>query len=125
VEPPAEGSTPAEEGSLDDLFGPTGDVTPLDNGLADSNAILGEPGGLASNEMREWVDNTGRFSCRGRLISLLDGHARLMKDNGRTTTVPMYRLSADDLAFLHRQASAQPQETFAQASPVGESRSAD
>jgi SLA1 homology domain 1, SHD1 len=65
--------------------------------------------------MRTWVDNTGRFSCEGRLVRFMDGYVRLMKDNGHTTTVPVYRLSANDLSFVNRQASAQPQATFAQA----------
>jgi hypothetical protein len=57
--------------------------------------------------MRQWVDNTGNFSCQGRLISLTDGQVRLMKDNGRTTTVSLTRLSASDLEFVHRQAKAE------------------
>lgn len=97
---PAEGAAPAEESS-DDIFGP-------------SSAVLREPGGLASEETRLWVDNTGRFSCRGRLVRFLDGQVRLLKDNGRTTTVPLYRLSTNDLAFVHRQASAQQAEVFGQ-----------
>jgi hypothetical protein len=95
-EQPAE-ETPAEEPAEDtddDIFGAT-------------RGALGEPGGLASTDMRTWVDNTGNYSCRGRLISLLDSHVRLLKDNGRTTTVPLSRLSTIDLKFVHRQANAQ------------------
>jgi hypothetical protein len=62
---------------------------------------------LASENFREWVDNTGRYKTRGRLVTFLDGHVRLVKDNGRTTTVPLYRLSQIDLEFVNRQASAQ------------------
>ena len=69
--------------------------------------MLREAGGLASNEMRLWTDNTGNFSCRGRLVRFLDGQVRLLKDNGRTTTVPLARLSTGDLEFVQRQASAQ------------------
>ena len=36
-----------------------------------------------------WVDNTGSFSCRARLVRFLDGQVRLLKDNGRTTTVSL------------------------------------
>ena len=70
-------------------------------------SILRETGGLASNEMRLWTDNTGNFSCRGRLVQVLNGHARLLKANGHTTTVVLGRLSARDLEFVNRQASAQ------------------
>jgi hypothetical protein len=149
--PAEESSTPAEDGA--DLFGPSTDAAPAEDVTPASNeeaaeeepateepateeaapfgatdSILREPGGLASMELREWVDNTGRFSCTGRLVNILDGQARLMKDNGRTTTVPLYRLSVSDLAFLHRQASAaQPRETFAHAAngEVTESLSAN
>jgi hypothetical protein len=56
--------------------------------------------------MRTWTDNTGSFSCEARLIRFLDGKVRLAKDNGRTTTVSMARLSASDVEFVQRQASA-------------------
>jgi hypothetical protein len=93
AEKPAE--TPEEKDSkADDIFG-------------SSPSVLREAGGLASDEMRRWVDNTGNFSCHGRLVSFLDGQVRLMKDNGHTTTVPLARLSANDLRFVERQASAQ------------------
>jgi hypothetical protein len=104
-EAPAEGETPkAEE---DDIFGASG-------------RVLREKGGLASAEMRLWVDNTGTYSCYGRLVKLMDGNVRILKDNGRTTTVPLYRLSPSDLSFVNRQARAQMAERLqtAQASNV-------
>lgn len=96
---PAEEPAPAEEekkedSSFEDLFGQT-------------DEILQEAGGLASTGLRRWVDNTGEYSCRGRLIDVADGHVKLLKDNGRTTTVALVRLSSADLNFVHRQASAQ------------------
>jgi hypothetical protein len=98
AEPPTEEPpTPADE---DDIFG-TG-----------TSSVLRVPGGLASMEMRTWVDNTGKYSCRGRLVRFLDGQVQLIKDNGRSTTVPLHRLSADDLNFVNRQASAQQAEAF-------------
>jgi len=75
-----------------------------------SQSILHEAGGLASEEMRQWTDNTGNFSCHGRLIRFVDGQVRLLKDNGHTTTVPAARLSVTDLRFVNRQASAQRSE---------------
>src|SRR5262249_15056438 len=85
----------------DDLFGGFG-------------AILREPGGLASNEMRHWVDDTGRFSCEARLTKVLDGKVQLLKDNGHTSTVPLNRLSQVDLSFVYRQASAERSQTIDQ-----------
>ena len=77
-----------------------------------SPTVLREAGGLASNEMREWTDNTGSFSCQARLVRFLDGQVRLLKDNGRTTTVSLARLSVRDLEFVERQASAQQASAF-------------
>jgi hypothetical protein len=113
---PAGGATDTKSADpLEGLFGtPTGGgaTTPPASGGATpdpfkSSAILREEGGLASDQNREWVDNTGRYATRGRLVSFLDGHVRLLKDNGRTTTVPLARLSENDLEFVNRQASAQ------------------
>jgi hypothetical protein len=109
--PPAEEENPpAEEKSAedDDLFGGAG-------------AILRMPGGLASSQLRRWVDNTGEYSCRGRMIRVLDGKVQLRKDNGRTTTVPFGRLCAVDLAFVQRQASAQRTEAASQTAQVAPS----
>jgi hypothetical protein len=95
---PAEGekAAPADKDKKkdDDLFGGFG-------------AILREQGGLASNEMRHWVDNTGRFTCEARLTRVMDGEVQLVKDNGHSSTVSLGRLSENDLAFVYRQASAQ------------------
>ena len=104
--PPAEEAIPpagTEEATdaAEDLFGT-------------SYEILREPGGLASGELRTWVDNTGKYSCHGRLVRFLDNHVRLLKDNGRTTTVPLARLSTNDLQFVQRQASAQQTEMAGQ-----------
>lgn len=97
-EVPAE-EVPAEE-EEDDLFGGFG-------------MILQEPGGIDSGEMRTWVDNTGSFSCQGRIAQVMDGQVQLLKKNGRTSTVPFYRLSRTDLEFVHRQASAQKSDSVA------------
>ena len=56
--------------------------------------------------MKTWRDDTGEFSIRGRLVKLLDGKAKILKENGRTTTVPLHRLSRADFAFVEAQAEA-------------------
>ncbi|MCA9240490.1 MAG: hypothetical protein KDA37_09835, partial [Planctomycetales bacterium] len=96
AEEPAEEQPAEEEGgtSFDDLF-------------ESSQVILEQPGGIASLEMRTWVDNTGLYRTRGRLLAVVDGAVRLMKQNGRISTVPFERLSSTDLGFVNRQASAE------------------
>jgi hypothetical protein len=54
----------------------------------------------AEAEMRLWTDNTGTYTVRARLVSVLDGKVRLQKETGRFTTVPFERLSKPDLAFV-------------------------
>ena len=49
---------------------------------------------------RLWVDDTGGFQIRGRLIALLDGKVRILKETGRTTTVPLWRLSQSDREYV-------------------------
>jgi hypothetical protein len=50
--------------------------------------------------VREWIDDTGLFRVRGRLIAMLDGKVRILKETGRTTTVPMTRLSQADRGYV-------------------------
>jgi hypothetical protein len=110
AEKPAEkpaGEEKKDEKKSDDIFG-------------SSSTVLHEAGGLASNEMRQWVDNTGNFSCQGRLVRLVDSQVQLLKDNGRMTTVPLARLSANDLRFVERQASAQHATAFQTAQSTSE-----
>jgi hypothetical protein len=106
--PPTSDTQPADKPAEKSAEKPA-DAQPADDTdiFGAAPKILQEAGGLASNELRTWVDDTGGFSCRARLVRLLDGHVRLVKENGRTTTVPLGRLSAGDLAFVNRQASAQ------------------
>ena len=128
AEPAAESAD--QENFVDDLFGPADDNAaadePSDSEDADGEeeaeqadddmddlfgaqpqpSVLENPGGLASERLRRWVDNTGRYETQGRLVKLMDGKVRLLKDNGRTTTVPLGRLSAVDLDFVRQQIDA-------------------
>lgn len=108
-EQPAEEEKPVEDVSDDDLFGK-------------ADAILGLPGGLASGENRHWVDNTGNFSCDGRLLRFVDGKVQILKATGRTTTVPLARLSKGDLEFVNRQAMAQKAESLSKTAQVSSAR---
>lgn len=49
---------------------------------------------------RQWSDDTGLFSAYARLIEVRDGHVRLLKESGRTTTVRLDRLSRVDQDYL-------------------------
>ena len=40
------------------------------------------------------------FRVQARLVLILDGKVRLLKETGRTTTVPIERLSPDDRAYV-------------------------
>ena len=59
----------------------------------------------AALTMRTWVDNTGLYSTHGRLIEAREDAVRLLKDNGRHSTVPMRRLSHMDRAYVLQIAS--------------------
>lgn len=109
-------ATPADDGApaVPETPPATEEPATETDDLFDFGAILREPGGLSSSEMRRWVDNTGRYSCNGRLLRFVDGQVQLLKENGRTSTLPLYRLSDNDLQFVHRQASAQQAQIIGQ-----------
>ena len=52
--------------------------------------------------VRQWVDNTGGFRISGRLLLILDGKVRILKETGRTTTVPFERLSDGDREYVEQ-----------------------
>jgi SLA1 homology domain 1, SHD1 len=58
------------------------------------------PGDDGRLPLRHWIDNSGQFQVKARLISILDGRVRLLKETGRTTTVPVERLSAADQTYV-------------------------
>lgn len=49
---------------------------------------------------RDWTDNTGRYKTKARLVQVTDSDVRLLKDNGRFTTVAKSRLSNGDLEYV-------------------------
>jgi hypothetical protein len=58
------------------------------------------PGNDGRLPLREWTDNSGRFKVNAKLVLVLDGKVRLLKETGRTTTVALDRLSKDDRAYV-------------------------
>jgi len=61
--------------------------------------VLDDQGRLPA---RLWTDDSGFFQVRGRLILILEGKVRLLKETGRTTTVPLARLSPADRAYIEQ-----------------------
>jgi len=109
VEEPATDAPAADD--LDDLFGsPAGDASDNFDDLFGARAtnhqqtvsveVRTSVDPLAAAQQRVWVDNTGSFSTEGRLVEVGTDFIRLLKSNGRTCTVPMSRLSADDAAYI-------------------------
>jgi hypothetical protein len=51
-------------------------------------------------EVRRWQDNTGAYEVQGRLAIIYPDKVKILKPNGRTTTVSMRRLSSSDQAYV-------------------------
>lgn len=63
-----------------------------------ADALL--PGADGRLPIREWRDDSGTFTVKARLVLILDEKVKLLKETGRTTTVPLSRLSAADRAYI-------------------------
>jgi SLA1 homology domain 1, SHD1 len=113
---PADTTGKATDREVEDLFSePTNDA-PMSASADETKALQNEvdklfadparPAASAENAdtVRLWTDNTGKYHVRARLVSVTATHVRLLKENGRYTTVPVERLSRDDLAFARRHA---------------------
>lgn len=56
---------------------------------------------LGGNQpIRRWIDNTGRHETVGRLVEVHGSSVRLLKSNGRYTTVAVERLSPHDQRYV-------------------------
>ena len=75
---------------LDELFG-LGEFTP--------------PQQFRGAEFQTWVDNTGTYSVKARLAVIYTDRVKLLKENGKFTTVPLSRLSDRDFAYVQWVAS--------------------
>lgn len=51
-------------------------------------------------EYRQWIDNTGSFEVRAQLAVIFPDRVRLLKDNGKFSTVPLDRLSPADREYV-------------------------
>ena len=102
------GDAPADDS--DDLFGrggpenaapaieaPADAASPDENSLDDLDDLFGQ---TSRDGMRVWTDNTGGYQTVGRLVVIAKTHVRLLKDNGRYSTVPLTRLSERDVEYV-------------------------
>ncbi len=67
-----------------------------------------------ASRLRVWTDDSGTFQVRAELVQVLDGKVKLLKDNGKFSTVPTDRLSAADLAFVRSQSAVASSEVPSQ-----------
>jgi hypothetical protein len=52
------------------------------------------------SSFRTWKDNTGSFTVRAKLVVIYGNSVRLLKENGRYTTVSFKRLSEKDRSYV-------------------------
>lgn len=86
--------------AFDDLFKP---AKPAEEKPADAAPATSEdPFSSVQLQLplRKWTDDTGAFEISARLLVVLDGKVRLLKETGRTTTVPLDRLSTEDRQYV-------------------------
>ena len=101
-----EPAAPAGNETLDDLFGAPEPAKAEEAApAAAADDLFGQAAPAAEPQqlgMRHWSDNTGLYSVDGRLIEILAGKIRLEKENGRTCTVEMRRLSEIDASYVQQ-----------------------
>lgn len=100
-----EPAAPAND-EVDDLLGDPAVKTPEEKPAEVKPASTEDPfsepfkTSAAGQPVREWVDNTGKFRITGKLVELLNGKVRIVKNSGKTTTVALDRLSALDCQYV-------------------------
>ncbi len=70
----------------------------LDDLFKTSQAPANKP--FHGADYREWIDNTGDYSVHARLAVIFPDRIRLIKENGKFTTVPMSRLCEADRDYV-------------------------
>ena len=58
------------------------------------------PSEFMGAEYRQWVDNSGAYQVKGRLAVIYVDKIKLLKENGKFTTVPLSRLSDADFGYV-------------------------
>jgi hypothetical protein len=92
--------------NVDELFDDNSAVEPRAAESAVVSVKSAEPSATVDSAprrqlpVRQWIDNTGSFTTVGRLIGANETHVRLLKSNGRFSTVSKDRLSRSDLRYV-------------------------
>ncbi len=106
--PAVETTAQAEETTEPEAAAPVAQPVVETKAVETQVAASAEPDAPAANdefpgtEVRKWRDNTGTFEVTGRLVVVMPDKVRLLKDNGRFTTVPMRRLSNEDRQYVEQ-----------------------
>lgn len=81
----------------------TGEIDTIAKPEPDTTADAAEP---PTTGYRVWTDSTGSYRVVAKLVSVQNGVAKLLKENGRYTSVPIERLSDEDAALAERWAAS-------------------
>jgi hypothetical protein len=54
----------------------------------------------AASPLRTWTDGSGKYHVAARLVGVSEGEAQLVREDGRTIFVPLWRLSVEDRGLL-------------------------
>jgi hypothetical protein len=99
--PPTKEAPKQPEPDPDDPFAPLPPRSPKEQkGAAAPATNSTRCGEEVSLTWRQWNDESGQFRVKARLVLVLEGNVRLLKETGRTTTVPLERLSASDRTYV-------------------------
>jgi actin cytoskeleton-regulatory complex protein SLA1 len=66
---------------------------------ADTKTSLSKPD---MNKIRTWTDRSGTFKVEAQFLGLIDGKIQLHKLNGVKISVPLAKMSVDDVQFVER-----------------------
>ena len=58
------------------------------------------PSEFKGAEIRQWVDNSGAYQVKARLAVIYVDKIKLLKENGKFTTVSLSRLSDADFGYV-------------------------
>ena len=56
---------------------------------------------MSANEMRLWIDKTGKFEVRATLVSQTESDVTILTEKGKQVTLPKSKLSKSDVDYLN------------------------